>query len=120
MITKLWAVYAGHVGLVDMGQMATPADERCYSNEHLASVFDKTEAIAQCMDEHGYYTMWLAELAVRITEAVADLHVHRQDCDRRSVWARVTSGLAGRLCDFAPLRLTRSPEPLAAELTVES
>ena len=61
MITKFSTVYAGHVDLGDMGQMATPANERRYSNEHLASVFEKTEAIARCMDEHGYHTLWLAE-----------------------------------------------------------
>src|ERR1041385_3947901 len=44
-----------------MGQNATPANQRRYPNEHLASVFDKTEAIAQCMDDHGYHTLWLAE-----------------------------------------------------------
>ncbi len=61
MITKFSNVYAGHVDLGDMGQNATPANERRYSNEHLAGVFDKTEAIAQCMDDHGYHTLWLAE-----------------------------------------------------------
>jgi len=61
MIRKFSTVYAGHVDLGDMGQMATPANERRYSNEHLASVFEKTEAIARCMDEHGYHTLWLAE-----------------------------------------------------------
>src|SRR5256885_422008 len=61
MITKFSTVYAGHVDLGDMGQMATPANERRYANEHLSSVFDKTEAIARCMDEHGYHTLWLAE-----------------------------------------------------------
>ena len=61
MISKFSTVYAGHVDLGDMGQMATPANERRYSNEHLASVFDKTEAIARCMDEHGYSILWLAE-----------------------------------------------------------
>jgi alkanesulfonate monooxygenase SsuD/methylene tetrahydromethanopterin reductase-like flavin-dependent oxidoreductase (luciferase family) len=61
MITKFSNVYAGHVDLPDMGQNATPANERRYSNEHLASVFDKTEAIAQCMDDHGFHTLWLAE-----------------------------------------------------------
>ena len=40
---------------------ATPANDRRYSNDHLASVFAKTEAIARCMDEHGYRTLWLAE-----------------------------------------------------------
>ena len=61
MISKFSTVYAGHVDLPDMGQMATPANERRYSNEHLASVFDKTEAIARCMDEHEYSILWLAE-----------------------------------------------------------
>ena len=61
MITKFSNVYAGHVDLGDMGQMATPANERRYSNAHLATVFDKTEAIARTMDEHGYWTLWLAE-----------------------------------------------------------
>jgi alkanesulfonate monooxygenase SsuD/methylene tetrahydromethanopterin reductase-like flavin-dependent oxidoreductase (luciferase family) len=61
MISRFSTVYAGHVDLPDMGQMATPANERRYSNEHLASVFDKTEAIARCMDEHGYAILWLAE-----------------------------------------------------------
>src|SRR5207244_6406460 len=61
MITKFSNVYAGHVDLGDMGQTATPANERRCSNAHLATVFDKTEAIARCMDEHGYWTLWLAE-----------------------------------------------------------
>ena len=50
MITKFTTVYAGHVDLPDRGQDATPANERRYSNEHLASVYEKTEAIAKC---HG-------------------------------------------------------------------
>jgi alkanesulfonate monooxygenase SsuD/methylene tetrahydromethanopterin reductase-like flavin-dependent oxidoreductase (luciferase family) len=61
MITKFGTVYAGHVDLGDMGQNATPANERRYSNEHLATVFSKTDAIAKCMDEHGYHALWLAE-----------------------------------------------------------
>jgi alkanesulfonate monooxygenase SsuD/methylene tetrahydromethanopterin reductase-like flavin-dependent oxidoreductase (luciferase family) len=61
MITKFATVYAGHVDLPDMGQDATPANERRYGNEHLASVFEKTDAIAQCMDDAGYYAIWLAE-----------------------------------------------------------
>ena len=61
MITKFSTVYAGHVDLGDMGQQATPANERRYANEHLASVFTKAEAIARCMDEHGYHALWLAE-----------------------------------------------------------
>ena len=46
MITKFATVYAGHVDLPDRGQDATPANERRFSNAHLAGVFDKTEAIA--------------------------------------------------------------------------
>ena len=61
MITKFSTVYAGHVDLGDMGQQATPANERRYSNEHLASVFTKAEAVARCMDDHGYHALWLAE-----------------------------------------------------------
>src|SRR5688572_28229040 len=60
-ITKFSTVYAGHIDLGDMGQDATPGNERRYPNERLASVFDKTEAIARCMDDHGYHTLWLAE-----------------------------------------------------------
>ena len=61
MITRFATVYAGHVDLPDMGQDATPANERRYSNAHLASVFAKTDAIARCMDDAGYYAIWLAE-----------------------------------------------------------
>ena len=61
MITKFTTVYAGHVDLPDRGQEATPANERHFSNEHLASVFTKTENIARTMDELGYDTLWLAE-----------------------------------------------------------
>ncbi len=61
MISKFSTVYAGHVDLGDMGQLATPANERRYPNEHLASVFEKSEAIARTMDEHGYHVLWLAE-----------------------------------------------------------
>jgi alkanesulfonate monooxygenase SsuD/methylene tetrahydromethanopterin reductase-like flavin-dependent oxidoreductase (luciferase family) len=61
MITKFATVYAGHVDLPDMGQAATPANERRYSNDHLASVFEKTDAVATTMDALGYHAIWLAE-----------------------------------------------------------
>jgi alkanesulfonate monooxygenase SsuD/methylene tetrahydromethanopterin reductase-like flavin-dependent oxidoreductase (luciferase family) len=61
MITKFTTVYPGHVDLPDRGQTATPVNERRFSNEHLASVFAKTEAIAQTLDKLGYDTLWLAE-----------------------------------------------------------
>ena len=47
MIRKFVTVYPGHIDLPDMGQDATPANERRYSNEQLASVFEKTEADRQ-------------------------------------------------------------------------
>jgi alkanesulfonate monooxygenase SsuD/methylene tetrahydromethanopterin reductase-like flavin-dependent oxidoreductase (luciferase family) len=61
MITKFATVYPGHIDLPDMGQLATPANERRYRNAQLATVFDKTDAIARHMDELGYYAIWLAE-----------------------------------------------------------
>src|SRR5262249_59558509 len=61
MITKFATVYPGHVDLHGMGQLATPANERRYRNEHLATVFEKTDAVAKTMDELGYYAIWLAE-----------------------------------------------------------
>ncbi|MGH7388124.1 MAG: LLM class flavin-dependent oxidoreductase [Candidatus Rokuibacteriota bacterium] len=61
MITRFSSLYAGHVDLPDMGQMATPANERRHSNEHLATVFEKTDALATTMDDLGYYALWLAE-----------------------------------------------------------
>ena len=61
MINKFMTVYAGHIDIPDHGQDATPANDRRYSNDQLASVFDKTEAIAKTMDECGYDTLWLAE-----------------------------------------------------------
>jgi alkanesulfonate monooxygenase SsuD/methylene tetrahydromethanopterin reductase-like flavin-dependent oxidoreductase (luciferase family) len=61
MIRKFATVYAGHVDIPDRGQDATPANERRFSNAHLAGVFDKTEAIAKVMDEGGWDALWMAE-----------------------------------------------------------
>ena len=61
MIRKFTTVYPGHIDLPDRGQDATPADERRYSNEDLASVFAKTDAVAKKLDEIGFDTLWLAE-----------------------------------------------------------
>src|SRR5580698_4104311 len=61
MITRFSTVYPGHIDLPDHGQNATPANERRFSNEALASVFDKTEHIAAVMDDLGWDTLWLAE-----------------------------------------------------------
>jgi alkanesulfonate monooxygenase SsuD/methylene tetrahydromethanopterin reductase-like flavin-dependent oxidoreductase (luciferase family) len=61
MIRKFVTVYPGHIDLADMGQDATPANERRFSNRQLASVFAKTEAVAKQLDRCGWDTLWLAE-----------------------------------------------------------
>jgi alkanesulfonate monooxygenase SsuD/methylene tetrahydromethanopterin reductase-like flavin-dependent oxidoreductase (luciferase family) len=61
MIKHFSSLFAGHIDLGDMGTDATPANERRYSDAQLATIFDKTEAMAHCMDKHGYHTFWLAE-----------------------------------------------------------
>ncbi len=61
MITRFSTVYPGHVDLPDHGQNATPANERRFSNEALAGVFDKTEHVAKLMDDRGWDTLWMAE-----------------------------------------------------------
>ena len=61
MITKFATVYAGHIDFPDHGQNATPANERRFTDDELAGVFDKTEAIAKQMDRFGFDTLWLAE-----------------------------------------------------------
>ena len=61
MIKAFSTLFAGHVDFEDRGQDATPVNERWYSNDHLVTVFDKTQAMAQLMDELGYDTLWYAE-----------------------------------------------------------
>lgn len=61
MIKHFSTLFAGHVDLDDVGQDATPVNERRYTNEHLVSVFEKTEALARVMDDLGYDTLWFAE-----------------------------------------------------------
>ena len=61
MITKFGSLYAGHVDLEGIGFDATPVNDRRLSNEKLASVFPKAEAIATKMDELGFDTFWAAE-----------------------------------------------------------
>src|SRR5579872_2577557 len=60
-ISKFTTVYAGHIDFPDHGQDATPANERRFTNDQLASVFEKSEAIAKTMDRLGYDMMWMAE-----------------------------------------------------------
>ena len=61
MIKRFHVLYVGQIALDNVGAAGTPANERRYSNQHLASVFEKTEAIAKKMDALGYETLWLAE-----------------------------------------------------------
>ena len=61
MITKFGSLFAGHVDFEDMGFDATPVNERRLSDERLAGVFDKSEAIILKMEELDYDTFWSAE-----------------------------------------------------------
>ena len=61
MISKFVTVYPGHIDMPDLGQDATPANDREFSNDRLASVFEKLEAVAKQMDRFGWDTLWLAE-----------------------------------------------------------
>src|SRR5215472_19305178 len=61
MITKFDSLFAGHVDIEDVGYAGVPVNDRRYPNAHLASVFDKAQAMAQLMDRLGYETFWMAE-----------------------------------------------------------
>jgi alkanesulfonate monooxygenase SsuD/methylene tetrahydromethanopterin reductase-like flavin-dependent oxidoreductase (luciferase family) len=60
-ITQFGSLYAGHVDLDNLGLDGTPANERWLDDAHLATVFEKAEAIAVRMDRLGYDTLWAAE-----------------------------------------------------------
>src|ERR1051325_12164253 len=61
MITKFDTLYAGHVDMTDTGYGGTAVNARRFPNEHLASAFEKAEAIATLVDRLGFDTFWLAE-----------------------------------------------------------
>jgi alkanesulfonate monooxygenase SsuD/methylene tetrahydromethanopterin reductase-like flavin-dependent oxidoreductase (luciferase family) len=61
MITKFDSLFAGHVDMDNAGYEGTPVNDRRFPNEHLATVFDKTAAMAQLMDRVGYNAFWMAE-----------------------------------------------------------
>src|SRR5215831_7603792 len=61
MITKFDSLFAGHVDIENVGYGGTAVNDRRYSNEHLATVFDKAEAMATLMDRLGYHAFWMAE-----------------------------------------------------------
>ncbi len=52
-ITKFGSLFAGHVDLDDEGLDGTPANDRWLSDDQLATVFTKSEAIAKLMDRTG-------------------------------------------------------------------
>ena len=61
MITKFDGMFAGHVDMEDVGYAGTQVNDRWFSDEHLATVFNKTDAIAVQLDRWGYDTFWMAE-----------------------------------------------------------
>ncbi len=61
MITRFGTLFAGHVDLDEIGLDGTPVNDRWLSNERLATVFNKAEAIARVLERGGYDTFWLAE-----------------------------------------------------------
>lgn len=81
MLKRFSSAYAGHVDLDDYGQDATPHNERFCTPEQVASVFGKIEALAQVMEDNGYYALWLAEHhfgreGLEVTPNVPMLAVH--------------------------------------------
>jgi alkanesulfonate monooxygenase SsuD/methylene tetrahydromethanopterin reductase-like flavin-dependent oxidoreductase (luciferase family) len=61
MITKFDSLFAGHIDMENVGYAGTPVNDRRFSNEDLAGVFDKAQAMAQLMDRAGYNAFWMAE-----------------------------------------------------------
>jgi len=61
MFKTFGSLFAGHVDLDNIGLDGTPVNDRFLSDEHLATVFDKTEAIVKLMDRTGYDVFWAAE-----------------------------------------------------------
>src|SRR4051795_9562180 len=61
MITKFDSSYYGTVDMENLGYKGTPTNERNYSQQQLGAAMHKTVSYAQCMDERGYNTLWMAE-----------------------------------------------------------
>src|SRR5947208_13861126 len=61
MITKFDSLFAGPVGMSNVGYGGTAVNDRRFSNEHLITVFDKAQSMARLMDRLGYDTFWMAE-----------------------------------------------------------
>ena len=61
MITKFDSLYAGHVDMDNVGYAGTAVNDRSFSDEHLATAFNKSESIAILLDRLGFDTFWMAE-----------------------------------------------------------
>jgi len=61
MIKRFHALYVGQIELDNIGLNGTPANDRRYSSERLAEVFETSRRVARMMDELGYYCFWAAE-----------------------------------------------------------
>ena len=61
MITDFSSLFAGHVDMDDIGYGGTPVNDRTFSDDHLATGFEKAEAIVLLMDRMGYDSFWMAE-----------------------------------------------------------
>src|SRR5947207_6649705 len=60
-LTKFDSLFAGHIDMDNVGYAGTAVNDLRFPNEHLATVFDKAQAMAQLMDRLGYSTFWMAE-----------------------------------------------------------
>jgi len=56
MITKFDSLFAGHIEHGQCGLRGIAVNDRRFPNEHLVTVFDKAQAMAQLMDRLGYST----------------------------------------------------------------
>ena len=61
MIKRFAVLYVGQIDLDNPGADGPPADERRYANHELVQAYDHAVALAQHMDELGFYCMWTAE-----------------------------------------------------------
>ena len=53
MITRFDGSYAGHIDIDNVGYSGTAVNDRRFSNEQLATVFDKGRDIAKLLDRVG-------------------------------------------------------------------
>src|SRR5262245_15940832 len=61
LLTRFGALYAGNIDFADLGDEATPVNERFYPNEALIQCYSTTERLAQQLDRLGFDVLWLAE-----------------------------------------------------------